>query len=159
MNNILNFIPKVAVRAVLIIAFFGTILPVSAESSESSCYGLTGCDRKICEKEKALQVARQYNDISKIIGIQDSLVHLRESCAKRTILTKEEYDTELKELKREYKEDLAEALEDYDDDVRKAKTEGKKEKIDRAMDKYKSKIREAADKYERKLKALKAEGK
>ncbi len=136
----------------------GTLLSGTtiAAHASSSCVGLSACDRSICEKESELEKAKEYGDVSKILGIQNSLVHLKNSCSQNPDIRREKYEEKLAELKAEYKEDLNDALDEYEDDLAEAKSDGKPEKIQRAKDKHEQKVRKATDEYESKLKLLQA---
>ncbi|MBY8244241.1 DUF1090 domain-containing protein [Vibrio fluvialis] len=125
-----------------------------AAQSASSCSVLTGCERKICEKEFELEKAKEYGDVSKILGLQNSLVHVKDSCAQNPNLTSAEYQADLKELREEYKEDLDDALDEYEDDLAEAKAEGKADKVARAKEKYEQKVQKVTDEYQRKLQLM-----
>lgn len=135
----------------------GLLLSVTtiAAQAASSCIGLTGCERKICEKEAELEKAKEYGDVSKILGLQNSLVHIKDSCAQNPNLTSAEYQADLKELKDEYKDDLDDALDEYEDDLAEAKAaEGKADKVARAKEKYEQKVQKVTDEYQRKLQVM-----
>lgn len=125
-----------------------------AAQSVSSCSVLTGCERKTCEKEAELEKAKEYGDVSKILGLQNSLVHIKDSCAQNPNLTSAEYQADLKELREEYKEDLDEALDEYEDDLAEAKSEGKADKVERVKEKYEQKVQKATDEYQKKLQLM-----
>ncbi len=148
-TNKLN--PKILTCLVAGFLLSGTTI---AAQSTSSCVVLTGCERKICEKEAELAKAKEYGDVAKILGLQNSLVHVKDSCAQNPDLTSAEYQADLKELKDEYKEDLDDALDEYEDDLAEAKADGKPDKVARAKQKYELKVQQATDEYQRKLQSM-----
>ncbi|WP_157810331.1 DUF1090 family protein [Vibrio sp. HA2012] len=151
MNKVKKITPHFLTYLVTSILLSGSTL---AAHATSSCAGLSGCNRNICEKEYELEKAKEYGDVGKILGLQNSLVHLKDSCAQNPGLAQEEYQEELEELNDEYKEDLDDALDEYEDDLAEAKSDGKTTKILRAKEKYDLKIQEITAEYERKLKQL-----
>ncbi len=111
---------------------------------------LSGCARAICEKEQELEEARNFNDISKILGIQNSLVHLRADCTQMPAGASSKFNAKLAGQKEEYREDLEEAFNEYQDDLEEAQREGKPAKVQQAEQKYHQKIFSKTDKYQQK---------
>ncbi len=151
MNKTLRMSPRLIICMMAGVSLYGT--SIIAQASES-CTDLTGCERKICEKENELGKAKEYGDVGKILGLQNSLVHLKDSCAQNPNISIEKYEGKVAELKDEYREDLDDALDEYEDDLADAKSEGKLEKIEIAKDKYEQKVQKITNEYESKLRLL-----
>ncbi len=125
-------------------------------SMVSDCAALTGCKRSICEKEKELAEAKQYNDIAKVFGIEKSLFHLRADCSQSPTGTSVKYEGKLAELEEEYQDDLKDALNEYRADLRDAQRDGKQAKIQQVEEKYQQKKESITNKYQQKMDDLKA---
>lgn len=144
--------PRILVCTLTTLLVGGSTL---AATATSQCINISGCERKICEKQKELDKAKEYNDIAKIIGLQNSIVHLQESCALDPNHADKKYAGKMEELKEEYKQDLEDALEEYQDDLAEAKSEGKENKILLAKEKYEAKLSRLEDEYNAKVQQLK----
>ncbi len=140
--------PKCATWSAAIGLIAATTLPVYATSS---CSELSECERKICEKRSELDEALQYNDFSKAIAIQHSIVKVTEHCAYSQTSQSKMLEKQ-QQIAQDYNEDLQEALDDYQEDIDDA--EGKPDKIARAKQKYQAKVDLATDKYQSKQAAM-----
>jgi len=152
MNKAQSVSPRLLTCIVTIVLLSGSTIAAHATSS----LGLIGCDRKICEKEYELKKAKQYGDVKKILGLQNSLVHIEDQCAQGSKLNREEYSDDLHELKSEYKDDLDDTFDEYRDDLKEAKSEGKSDKVRRAKEKYELKVERVTTEYNHKLELLQA---
>ncbi len=151
MNKTLRMSPRLIIGMMAGVLLSGTSITAKASAI---CADLTDCERKICEKENELGKAKEYGDVDKILGLQNSLVHLKDSCAQKPNISIEKYEGKVAELKDEYRDDLDDALDEYEDDLADAKSEGKLEKIERAKDKYEQKVQKITNEYESKLRLL-----
>ncbi len=149
MNQSFKAIPVIVATLVL-------ALTTSSSFAAINCMSLTGCERAICEKEQELNEAQAYNDISKVLGIQNSLVHLRTGCANAPDRSSAKYNGKLAELKKEYQDDLVDAFDDYQDDIKEAQREGKAAKLQQAEQKYDQKVQTVTAEYHEKLANLNA---
>ncbi len=147
-------------RIKFISSFLGMILMLIASSSQAlmgpDCSVLTGCKRSICEKEKELAEAKQYNDMAKVFGIEKSLLHLRADCVQSPTGTSAKYAGKLAELEEEYQGDLEDALNEYRADLRDAQRDGKSAKIQQVEEKYQQKKVSITMKYQQKKADLNA---
>lgn len=151
MNRELNVSPRLLTCVLTGVLLF--VNSIVAQASTDSVV-LTGCDREISEKENELEKAKEYGDVTKILALQNSLVHIKNSCARNPDISLDKYEGKLSELEEEYKEDLDDAFDEYEDDLAEAKSEGKPEKIQRAKDKYDQKVKKVTDEYKSKLNIL-----
>lgn len=101
-------------------------LYVSQVSAAPACNHLKGCERKFCEIEQELAVAKAESNANKVKGLTRSLENAKASCTDKKIR-----ENLLKDLE-ETRSDIA----DYESDIREAEEDGKLEKIA----KYKRKI-------------------
>ena len=120
---------------------FGLLFSAAALQTlaASDCNQLKGCDKKFCEIEKQLVIAREQNNRNKISGLTQSLENAKANCTNTALkddLTKKIHDA---------KADLAE----YESDRKEAEKEGK---VKKAL-KYQNKI----DKKNIEIKSLESE--
>ena len=144
----------------LVVHFLASSLVIIGSASivyaATDCSALTGCKRSICEKEKELSEAKQYNDIAKVFGIEKSLLHLRADCAQSPTGSSAKYAGKLAELEEEYQDDLEDALNEYQADLRDAQRDGKSAKIQQVEQKYQQKKDSITAKYQQKKADLNA---
>ncbi|MBE8716112.1 DUF1090 domain-containing protein [Cellvibrio polysaccharolyticus] len=95
-------------------------------SASPACSHLKGCERKFCEIEQELGVAKAAGNNNKAKGLTRSLENAKASCTDKKIRENLLMDIE------ETRSDIA----DYESDIREAEEDGKLEKIT----KYKRKI-------------------
>lgn len=103
--------------------------------TQASCSTLKGCEKKFCEMEIQLTMAKQAGDTNQVAGLQMALDNARTSCS----------DTRLKDA---LSAKLAEANQDlvrYQADLQQAEQQGKKDKIM----KYKKKLEEITSEINR----------
>lgn len=123
---------SVAISVIAALMSFGSI-------AAQECSGLSGCEAKVCQIEKQIELAKQYNNSNKEAGLQKALTEVKDHCTVDGL--KDDLQDEIKDVKddlAEHQDDLAEAMKD--------------QKLDK-VEKYKQKI--AEDKQE--LEQLKAE--
>ena len=117
---------------------------ISAQSfALADCNPLKGCDKKFCEIENQLTVAREKNNRQQVSGLTKSLENTKVTC------TNEGLKTDLLKKVIASKEDLAE----YEDDLKSAEKDNKSKKVI----KYQSKIKEKKleiEHYEKELSAF-----
>lgn len=115
--------------AVLVVA-----APTVAQT-QASCSALKGCERKFCEMEIQLNMAKQTGDTNQVAGLQMALDNARTSCS----------DSRLKDA---LSARLAEANQDlvrYQADLQQAEQQGKKDKVM----KYKKKLEQTTSEINR----------
>lgn len=95
-------------------------------SASPACRHFKGCERKFCEIEQELAVAKAENNANKVKGLSRSLENARANCTDKKIREKLLKDIE------ETRSDIV----DYESDIREAEDDGKLDKIG----KYKRKI-------------------
>jgi len=110
------------------------VAPAIAQS-QASCSTLKGCEKKFCEMEIQLTMAKQTGDTAQVAGLQMALDNARTSCS----------DSRLKDA---LSAKLAEAHQDlvrYQADLQQAEQQGKKDKVI----KYKKKLEEITSEIKR----------
>jgi len=116
---------------------FGGIQIASASSLK--CEEFKGCERKFCEIEKQITIAKSKGNTDKVEGLQIALKESKSTCSNESLI--EDLTSEMSEVK--------EKILEYEDDLKEAKDDEKPEKIK----KYTDKIAEEKNK----LKQLEAE--
>ncbi len=118
----------------LCLAALVAVAPAVAQT-QASCSALKGCEKKFCEMEIQLNMAKQTGDNNQVAGLQMALDNARTSCS----------DTRLKDA---LTAKLAEANQDlvrYQADLQQAEQQGKKDKVM----KYKKKLEETTSEIKR----------
>lgn len=110
---------KVGVGALLTILSFQV-------SAQVDCSQLKGCDKKYCEIEKQLQIAKDKDNKKQISGLTKSLDNAKKNCTNSALK---------KELNGKIKDANADVV-DYERDLKKAQNKGDAKKAS----KYQSKI-------------------
>lgn len=100
--------------------------------ASSSCEGVSGCDRKFCEIEHKLSIAKQHGNDHQVAGLEKALKEAKRHCTDEGL--REDLINDLRDAKEdlaEYEADLAQAEADGDaDDRRKYRQEIEEEKAD-----------------------------
>ncbi len=87
--------------------------------ASSDCVNLKGCEKKFCEIERQLKIARENGNKGKVNGLTKSLENAKEHCTD-------------KGLKKDLVEEIEEAnneIVEYKSDLKEAKEYGKKDKV------------------------------
>lgn len=109
-------------------------------SAATACKQLKGCDRKVCEIERQLSIAKKQNNPSQVAGLTRSLENTRANCTPQV-------------LKDELNQKIADAKSDmagYESDRKEAEAAGKTDKVR----KYQKKIKEKQAEIKRHEKEL-----
>ncbi len=128
-NTVLFSVSTVALAGVL---FVSTYVPVLASSY---CSNLKGCEKKFCEIERQLNIAKENNNERRADGLRKSLENAKEHCTDQAL--REDLIGEIDESQ----QDIAE----YESDLKEAEQYGKKDKVR----KYQLKIEEEQNKIKR----------
>ncbi|UJF21190.1 DUF1090 domain-containing protein [Shewanella sp. OMA3-2] len=81
-----------------------------ADASSLNCDSYIGCERKFCEIEKQISIAKGNNNQTKLAGLNIALTESRAHCSNKSII--EDLISEADEIKQdilEYEQDLKEA--------------------------------------------------
>jgi hypothetical protein len=116
-----------AASTAVITGFLLISTPTHAVAS-TDCSVLKGCERKFCEIERQLEIARENDNESRAEGLKIALDEAKNNCTEKNL--RENLDKELEEAKDEMAE--------YESDLKEAKEDGKADKIR----KYQGKIKE-----------------
>lgn len=79
--------------------------------AQSNCTELKGCERKLCELNTKLTVAKKAGNQSQIRGIQDAIAQTKKNCTTQTV--NNDFDKKVKEKQQKVKErteDLNQAI-------------------------------------------------
>ena len=112
----------------LTIQILGALLVSSSvvADTQNSCNNLIGCEKKICQIEENIVVAKKMENKSRVKGLEVSLEKVNKYC------TNDKLIEELEDKIEDTEKDLQEDIEDYE----KALEDNKADKIE----KYKSKM-------------------
>ena len=102
-------------------------MPIAVIAS-TDCSYLNGCEKKFCEMERQLEIARKKDNERKADGLKKALEEAKENCTDKSL--REDLSKEMEEVK----EEIAE----YESDLEEAKEYGKRDKVH----KYQEKIEE-----------------
>lgn len=100
--------------------------------ASSACSHFSGCERKICEMERQLDIAESMGNQHKVDGLKRALNRVEDSCTDRGL------KSDVREKIADSKENIAE----YQDDLREAQQCGKADKVH----KYQRKIAKESSK-------------
>ncbi|WP_186294850.1 DUF1090 domain-containing protein [Vibrio algivorus] len=125
-------------RITVAMSVFAALMSFGSVAAQE-CSGLSGCEAKVCQIEKQIELAKQHNNSNKEAGLQKALAEVKDHCTVDGLKDdlQDDIDNVMDDLA-EHQDDLAEAIQD--------------EELDK-VEKYKQKI--AEDKQE--LEELKAE--
>lgn len=104
----------------------GLLISAFSFHSLADCSQLKGCDKKYCEIEKQLQIAKDKNNRPQVSGLTKSLDNAKKNCTNAGL------KNELSEKIKEANADITE----YEDGLQKAKIKGDVKKVT----KYQKKI-------------------
>ncbi|MEN0037676.1 MAG: DUF1090 domain-containing protein [Cellvibrio sp.] len=110
----------------LVKMFSGLLISVLSFHALADCSQLKGCDKKYCEIEQQLQIAKDKNNKSQVSGLTKSLDNAKKNCTN---------DGLKKELSGKIKDANADITE-YEADLKKAQSKGDAKKVA----KYQTKI-------------------
>lgn len=102
-----------------------------AFASSFECEEYIGCEKKICEIEHKIAIAKSKGNNNKVYGLSIALKESKSNCSNQSLLEDLVYEIEeVKEEVLEYEDDLKEAIADEKPDkVRKYNDKIEKEKI------------------------------
>lgn len=123
-------LPTAALAGVVLLLASNTVL------ASAACSHVSGCERKICEMERQLDIAESMGNQHKVAGLNRALKRVEDNCTDRGL------NSDRREKIAESKQDIA----DYQADLHEAQRRGKTDKVH----KYQRKI----DKEQRKLQQL-----
>lgn len=112
--------------------FASTSIPALAALD---CSNLKGCDKKFCEIERQLSIAKENGNEPKANGLKRSLKNARKHCTDQAL--KEDLITKIDEAQKDITE--------YESNLKEAEQYGKKDKVH----KYQLKIKEEKHKIKR----------
>ncbi|MFT7681548.1 MAG: hypothetical protein ACI935_001015 [Moritella dasanensis] len=107
------------------------LLGISTNALASDCSALKACDKKICEINNQLSLAKVDNNQYKIDGLNKALKYTTEYCT--TDALRDDIQDKI--------DDAMEDIEDYQSDLNEAKSDNKMDKVA----KYKRKIEQEHD--------------
>jgi len=107
--------------------------------SQSNCTTLKGCERKLCELNTKLAVAKKAGNKSQIKGIEEAIAETKKNCTTKTV--NKNLDKKVKEKQQKVNEraaDLNKAMSNNESEEKIAK---KKKKLTEAQEELKKAIK------------------
>jgi len=98
--------------------------------AQSNCTALKGCERKLCELNTKLAVAKKAGNQHQIKGIQDAIAQTKKNCSTATV--NKDLDKKVKEKQEEVKERTAELNKAIKEQDSKEKIDKKRKKLNEA---------------------------
>lgn len=98
--------------------------------AQSNCTALKGCERKLCELNTKLAVAKKAGNQHQIKGIQDAIAQTKKNCSTTTV--NKDLDKKVKEKQEEVKERIAELNKAIKEQDSKEKIDKKRKKLNEA---------------------------
>jgi hypothetical protein len=90
-----------------------------AQASSTECKNNTGCEKKFCEIERQITIAKDHNNEEKLRGLNIALIESKSNCSDESLIE------ELTSKADEIKEDILE----HEKDLKEAKYDQKEDKI------------------------------
>ncbi len=111
-----------------------SLLLVSSASvlAQNNCMNLNGCEKKACEVNQELLIAKQQGNDHKVAGLDKALKSINSHCSHEGLIT---------ELQQKIDKTSIE-IEEYKADINKAKQQGKFDKIEKYQQKLNEKTKQ-----------------